>query len=214
MMPLLRLAPRRGAFSMAGAASTIRFGLASLILMLCCLNVSTARAQQGIEDPDPELRRQLIAAVTAADSFEDRFDAEVWLLDMSQRLRRFMPEREQRLEFLRLVHAEAARAGVPPEIVLAVIEVESHFERFALSVAGAQGYMQVMPFWIEEIGRPEDNLFLAATNLRYGCTILKFYLDRENGNLVNALARYNGSYGRPQYPYKVLEALNRRWYQG
>lgn len=182
--------------------------------MLCCLNVSTARAQQGIEDPDPELRRQLIAAVTAADSFEDRFDAEVWLLDMSQRLRRFMPEREQRLEFLRLVHAEAARAGVPPEIVLAVIEVESHFERFALSVAGAQGYMQVMPFWIEEIGRPEDNLFLAATNLRYGCTILKFYLDRENGNLVNALARYNGSYGRPQYPYKVLEALNRRWYQG
>ncbi|MEC9359358.1 MAG: lytic transglycosylase domain-containing protein, partial [Pseudomonadota bacterium] len=73
---------------------------------------------------------------------------------------------------------------------------------------------QVMPFWIQEIGRPDDNLFLAATNLRYGCTILKFYLDRENGNLVNALARYNGSYGRPQYPYKVLEALNRRWYQG
>ncbi|MCH9827040.1 MAG: lytic transglycosylase domain-containing protein [Gammaproteobacteria bacterium] len=199
---------------MLGPASTIRFRLASLILVLCGLGAPQAWAQQGIDDPDPELRRQLIAAVTAADSFEDRFDAEVWLLDMSQRLRRFMPEREQRLEFLRLVHAEATRAKVSPEIVLAVIEVESHFERFALSVAGAQGYMQVMPFWIEEIGRPEDNLFLAATNLRYGCTILKFYLDRENGNLVNALARYNGSYGRPQYPYKVLEALNRRWYQG
>ncbi len=213
-MPLLRLTPQRGAYAMLGPASTIRFRLASLILVLCGLGAPQAWAQQGIDDPDPELRRQLIAAVTAADSFEDRFDAEVWLLDMSQRLRRFMPEREQRLEFLRLVHAEATRAKVSPEIVLAVIEVESHFERFALSVAGAQGYMQVMPFWIEEIGRPEDNLFLAATNLRYGCTILKFYLDRENGNLVNALARYNGSYGRPQYPYKVLEALNRRWYQG
>lgn len=195
-------------------ASTIRFKLASLILVLCGLGAPQAWPQQGIDDPDPELRRQLIAAVTAADSFEDRFDAEVWLLDMSQRLLRFMPERKQRLEFLRLVHAEATRAGLPPEIVLALIEVESQFERFALSVAGAQGYMQVMPFWIKEIGRPEDNLFLAATNLRYGCTILKFYLDRENGNLVNALARYNGSYGRPQYPYKVLEALNRRWYQG
>jgi len=213
-MPLLRLTPRRGAYAMHGPASTIRFGLASLILVLCGLAAPKAWAQQGIDDPDPELRRQLIAAVTAADSFEDRFDAEVWLLDMSQRLRRFMPEREQRLEFLRLVHAEATRAQVSPEIVMAVIEVESHFERFALSVAGAQGYMQVMPFWIQEIGRPDDNLFLAATNLRYGCTILKFYLDRENGNLVNALARYNGSYGRPQYPYKVLEALNRRWYQG
>ena len=213
-MPLLRLTPQRGAYAMLGPASTIRFRLASLILVLSGLGAPQAWAQQGIDDPDPELRRQLIAAVTAADSFEDRFDAEVWLLDMSQRLRRFMPEREQRLEFLRLVHPEATRAKVSPEIVLAVIEVESHFERFALSVAGAQGYMQVMPFWIEEIGRPEDNLFLAATNLRYGCTILKFYLDRENGNLVNALARYNGSYGRPQYPYKVLEALNRRWYQG
>lgn len=171
-------------------------------------------AQPSPEAPDPELRRVLIAAVSAADSFEDRFDAEVWLFDMSQRLRRFMPDDSERLEFLRLLHEESKRAGLAPEIVLAVIEVESRFERFAISVAGAQGFMQVMPFWIEEIGRPEDNLFVARTNLRYGCTILKFYLDKERGNLVHALARYNGSYGRPEYPYKVLEALNRRWYQG
>lgn len=181
---------------------------------LFCLLSAGASAQWSQTPPDPELRRALIEAVGATASFEDRFEAEVWLLDMSQRLARFMPDPAQRFEFLRLVHAEATRAGVAPEIVLAVIEVESRFERFALSVAGAQGYMQVMPFWIKEIGRPEDNLFVAQTNLRYGCTILRFYLDKERGHLVNALARYNGSYGRPQYPYRVLEALSRRWYQG
>ncbi|MFA5938486.1 MAG: lytic transglycosylase domain-containing protein [Sinimarinibacterium sp.] len=167
-----------------------------------------------IEAPEPELRDLLAHTIGAADSFEHRFDAEVWLVDMSSRMQRYVGEDAQRLELLRLVHSEARRAKLSPELVLAVIEVESRFDRYALSVAGAQGLMQIMPFWLKEIGRPDDNLFHVRTNLRMGCTILKYYLDKEHGNLVNALARYNGSYGRIDYPSKVIESLNRRWYRG
>ncbi len=163
--------------------------------------------------PDPELRELLVKAVNAADSFEHRYDAEVWLVDMSERLKRLLPDDTQRLELLRLVHREARRAKLAPELVLAVIEVESYFDRYAVSVAGAQGLMQVMPFWLKEIGKPDDNLFQIETNLRMGCTILKFYLDKEQGNLVNALGRYNGSLGRVEYPIKIINALNRRWYR-
>lgn len=162
-------------------------------------------------DPDPALRAALMAAVTEADSFPHRFDAEVWLLDMSVRLQRYLPDDAERFEFLRLVHAEARRARLSPELVLAVIDVESRFDRYAISHAGALGLMQVMPFWLKELGRPDDNLFNVQTNLRYGCTILRHYLDREKGNLLPALARYNGSYGRPQYPALVTRALSARW---
>ena len=117
------------------------------------------------------------------------------------------------MEFLSLLHAEATLAEVPPELVLAVIEIESAFERFAISHAGALGLMQVMPFWLEEIGRPGDNLFNVQTNLRFGCTILKYYIDMEKGDLVRALARYNGSLGKTKYPYKVLDALHKRWFR-
>ena len=167
--------------------------------------------------PDPELRNLLLAAVSASDSFDHPFDAEVWLSDMSDRMERHVPraipDREERLTFLRLVHREARRANVAPELVLSVIEVESKFDRFAISKAGAQGYMQVMPFWLVELDRPYDNLFNAPTNLRMGCTILKFYLDREKGDLVRGLARYNGSAGRAKYSHKVLDALSLRWFQ-
>lgn len=167
--------------------------------------------------PDPELRQVLLQAVNSAQSFDHRFEAEVWLTDMSDRLLRFvpraLPETAERLELLKLVHHEARLAQVPPELVLSVIEVESRFDRFAVSTAGAQGYMQVMPFWLQELNRPYDNLFHAGTNLRMGCTILKFYLDKERGDLVKGLARYNGSYGRTQYSDKVLEALSRRWFR-
>lgn len=165
-------------------------------------------------EPEPELRVLLRQAIAEADSFEHRFDAEVWLLDMSARLQRFMRGDAERLEFLRVLHAEANRARIPPELALAVIEVESRFDRFAISSAGAQGYMQIMPFWLKEIAGPEENLFHTRTNLRMGCTILRFYLDKERGNLVPALARYNGSLGKPQYPNLVLRALNRRWQRG
>lgn len=163
--------------------------------------------------PEPELRDLLARTIDAADSFEHRYDAEVWLVDMSGRLKRFMPDERQRLEFLRLVHSESRRAKLAPELVLAVIEVESRFDRYAVSVAGAQGLMQIMPFWLKEIGRPGDNLFHTPTNLRMGCTILKFYLEKEKGNMIHALARYNGSYGRVDYSVKVINALNRRWYR-
>ena len=188
-----------------GAAALLLFALAA-----------PAPAQPGDagQQPDPVLRAKLRQAIERADSFSDAFDAEVWLLDMSTRLERFVPDADERLRMLRVLHAEALAAGVKPEIVLAVIEVESAFDRFAISRAGALGLMQVMPFWIDEIGLPEDNLFDLRTNLRFGCTILKHYLDREDGDLVKALGRYNGSYGRAKYPYKVFEALNKRWYRG
>ena len=165
-------------------------------------------------DPEPELRLLLSKAIAESDSFEDRFEAEVWLTDMGARLQRYIKDDAERLEFLRLLHREATRARIPPELALAVIEVESRFDRFAISSAGAQGYMQIMPFWLKEIAGPEDNLFHARTNLRMGCTILRFYLDKERGNLANALARYNGSYGKAKYPDLVLRVLNRRWYRG
>ena len=108
---------------------------------------------------------------------------------------------------------EAARVELPPELILAVIEVESNFDRYAVSVAGALGLMQIMPFWIEEIGRPDDNLLHTDTNLRYGCTILRFYYDKEKGDLRRALGRYNGSLGRRKYPNKVIDKLSKKWFQ-
>jgi soluble lytic murein transglycosylase-like protein len=180
-----------------------------------CLAALVAPAHAGpTGEMEPELRHLLENAIHQSDSFEHRFDAEVWLTDMSGRLQRFMKDDRERLEFLRILHREAQRAQIPPELALAVIEVESRFDRFAISSSGAQGYMQIMPFWLKEIAGPEDNLFHVRTNLRMGCTILRFYLDQERGNLVGALARYNGSYGKPQYPNLVLRALNRRWNRG
>ena len=179
------------------------------------LAVWMAAAQAGTQArPDPELRRLLRTAITQAASFEDRFEAEVWLTDMAHRLNRWdhIPA-EERMTILRIVHQEATRAGLPPELVLAVIEVESGFDRFAISSAGARGLMQVMPFWVDEIGRPEDDLFDIRTNIRYGCAILKLYLEREGGDYQRALARYNGSLGKRRYPLKVLTALNQRWYR-
>ena len=154
----------------------------------------------------------LLAAVSDADSFPDRFEAEVWLTDMSARLARQVEDPGERIEILTRVHYEADRAGLPPELVLAVIEVESNFDRYAISVAGAIGLMQIMPFWLDEIGRPDDNLLHIDTNLRYGCTILKYYLDKENGDLRRALGRYNGSLGRPEYPNLVMPRWKNRWH--
>lgn len=171
---------------------------------------STLLDAATVERPNAQLRQQLIAAVGVKDGFSDRFHAQVWLADMEYRLKTRVPNLKERLTILRLAHREAIRAQLSPELVLAVIEVESNFERFAISEAGAQGLMQVMPFWLREIGREEDNLLDVSTNLRFGCTILRHYLDREKGNLTRALARYNGSLGRTWYPKRVYKAL-RRW---
>ena len=168
------------------------------------------------EDPAERaaLRAFLDRTINRADSFTDRYDAEVWLVDMSARLERFVDTPETRLGLLRMIHAAATRANLPPELVLAVIEVESHFDRFAISRAGAQGMMQVMPFWKNEIGRREDNLTDNRTNLEYGCRILQFYLQREDGDLHRALAAYNGSSGSQRYSNKVYRAWDQHWRTG
>ena len=132
---------------------------------------------------------------------------------MSRRLERQVKNPEERIRILKLVHLEANRAELSPQLVLAVIETESNFDRYAISVAGAIGLMQIMPFWLDEIGRPNDNLLHVETNLRYGCTILKFYLDKENGDLRRALGRYNGSLGKRKYPNKVIDKLTKKWFQ-
>jgi len=158
-----------------------------------------------------QLRLFLEQNISESDSFEDRFDAEVWLLDMSTRLQPFVTDPSTRLRLLQNIHRYASRSQLPPDVVLAVIEVESHFDRYAISRSGAQGLMQVMPFWREEIGRSEDNLTQVATNLSYGCRILQFYLQREGGRLSTALARYNGSVGSRRYSDKVEAAWRRTW---
>ena len=185
--------------------------LATLLLLLAA--PAPASVQGAPDDIDPELRRVLREAVDTADSFADRFDAEVWLTDMSRRLERQLPDTAERMLILRLVHGYAAMFDLPPELVLAVIDVESNFDRYAISWAGALGLMQVMPFWRDEIGRPDDDLHDIQTNLLYGCRILAYYLEKEKGDRRAALARYNGSRGQRWYPDRVFDRLSSKWYQ-
>jgi soluble lytic murein transglycosylase-like protein len=143
--------------------------------------------------------------------FKSSADAQRWLAEMDARLERRVPDRKQRLELLRTVHYEALRARLDPQLVLGIIEVESGFRKYAVSAAGARGYMQVMPFWLKLIGEPKHNLFHMRTNLAYGCAILRHYLDVEKGDYFRALGRYNGSLGKAEYPNMVLAAWKGRW---
>lgn len=134
-----------------------------------------------------------------------------WLLDMSARLETRIPDVQTRVDLLKTIHYEAMRAGLDAQLILGLIQVESGFRKYAVSTAGARGLMQVMPFWVELIGdTKQHNLFQLRTNLRFGCTILRHYLDIEHGNMVRALQRYNGSLGRPEYSNLVLAAA-RQW---
>lgn len=181
----------------------------TLLAALLLASVGVAQASP-VAMPDPELRARLKHAVGAADGFEDRYAAQVWILEYSERIKNYIPDQAQRFAFLKNVHAEAVRAKLKPEWVLAVIHIESRYDRLAVSYAGALGYMQIMPFWLAEL-KEKGSLFNMQTNLRMGCTILKYYLDKEDGNFAAALARYNGSYGRPEYPNLVISALNTRY---
>jgi len=142
--------------------------------------------------------------------FKD-LDTRAWVRGMTRGVAARFPDEESARQFLALVRYEAMRAGLDPHLVLAVIDVESRFRKYAVSKAGARGLMQVMPFWVKELGEASHNLFQERTNLRYGCTILRHYLDREKGNMTNALARYNGTLGQPQYSNRVLKAWRERW---
>ena len=141
-------------------------------------------------------------------------DTRAWVRAMSRRVSKSFPDEDAARQFLMVVRYESMRAGLDPHLVLAVIDVESKFRKYAVSRSGARGLMQVMPFWVKEIGEPGQNLFHERTNLRYGCTILRHYLDRERGNIANALGRYNGSLGQAEYPNLVFRALRDRWQLG
>ena len=193
-----------------------RLGKQLLIGFLAVFFASAAHAGAQVYEPlSASVRAVLHKAV--ADSaaprlaFASQAEAYGWLAEMSRRLEKHMPDKAVRLDFLKTVHYEATRAGLDPQLILGLIQVESGFKKYAVSSAGARGFMQVMPFWVREIGAADQNLFHLRTNLRYGCTILRHYLDIEKGDLYRALGRYNGSLGRPEYPNLVVAAWRNRW---
>ena len=187
-----------------------------LIAALCLLGASAAYGgAQQYEPLSASVRAALHKAVSDArpsvSSFKTPMEAADWLGEMSRRLEKRIPNREYRIDLLRSVHYEATRAGLDPQLVLGLMQVESGFRKYAVSSAGARGYMQVMPFWVKVIGRPDDSLFDLRTSLRYGCTILRHYLDIKKGDLYRALGRYNGSLGKPEYPNMVRAAWQNQW---
>jgi soluble lytic murein transglycosylase-like protein len=190
----------------------VRQAAASLALAVTAL-LAAPCAFAGAQQYEPlanSVRAALSRAVSDRAEPQLRFaapeDAYRWLLEMSDRLAARIPDLRFRVELLKTVHYEATRAGLDPQLVLGIIEVESGFKKYAVSSAGAHGLMQVMPFWVGLIGDRQTNLFHLRTNLRFGCTILRHYLDIEKGDLYRALGRYNGSLGRPEYPGLVLGA--------
>lgn len=157
------------------------------------------------------LQRALADTPVTRTAFRNPADGEAWLKEMSRRLAKRMPDEAERLEFLTTLHWEASRAGIDPQLMLGLIQVESGFRKYAVSPVGARGYTQVMPFWIKTIGSPDHNLFQLRTNLRYGALILRYYIDIEHGDLFRALGRYNGSLGQLEYPTLVVNAWKRNW---
>ncbi len=186
-----------------------------LFLIAACLPGLALAGAQVYEPLSASVQAALHKSVADGSSpriaFRDKQEAEAWLDAMSQRLERTFPDAAQRRDFLITVHYEASRAGLDPQMVLGLIQVESGFKKYAISTASARGYMQIMPFWVKLIGTSDNNLFHQRTNLRYGCTILRHYLDIEKGNLYRALGRYNGSLGKAEYPNLVLGAWKSRW---
>lgn len=188
-------------------------------LTVCIASLTARTAFGGNQQYEPlaastqvGLRASIADKPAPQHGFSDSIEAVNWLTEMSRRLDRRLPRFEARLDFLRTIHYEATRAGLDPQLILAIVQIESGFRKYAISSAGARGYMQVMPFWIGLIGRDEDNLFGLRTNLRYGCVILRHYLDIERGDLYRALGRYNGSLGKPEYPNMVMAAMRTAWH--
>ncbi|WP_341675631.1 lytic transglycosylase domain-containing protein [Niveibacterium sp. SC-1] len=186
-----------------------------LIAALACLPALAYAGAQQYEPLAASVQAALHGAVSDARAPEPIFPSPEekvrWLGEMSQKLAKRMPDPQERLDFLKTVYYEAQRAGLDPQLVLGLIQVESGFKKYSVSGAGARGYMQVMPFWVDLIGSKGQNLFHIRTNLRFGCTILRHYLDIEKGDYYRALGRYNGSLGRPEYPNLVRGAWERQW---
>jgi soluble lytic murein transglycosylase-like protein len=167
------------------------------------------QAEEHLAPSVAMLMSRAVADAPVPADYATRSDVAPWVESMSRRLAPRIPDASERRDLLATVHYEAVRAGLDPMLVLGVIHHESGFKKYAVSVADARGYMQVMPFWTRLIGPGEQNLFHLRTNLRYGCVILRHYLDRENGDLFRALGRYNGSLGRAEYPTAVSAAMRR-----
>ena len=187
---------------------------ALMLSLVLAANVAFAGAQQeeSLSNSVKALMQKSISdSAVPKLFFSDEIAAQKWLTAMSERLKNRMPDQAMREDFLRTVHYEATRAGLDPQLVLGLIQVESGFKKYAVSAVGARGFMQVMPFWVSSIGAPEHDLFHLRLNLRYGCTILRHYLDLEHGDLYRALGRYNGSLGQAQYPNAVVGAWRRYW---
>jgi soluble lytic murein transglycosylase-like protein len=183
---------------------------AFVALAWSCVLPGAARADQ---QRDPELKALLQKIIGSSDCFADKFESEVWYKTMEPRLARLVPMHAARVEILNHVYCEAKRdpsLQLPPDLVLALIEVESRFDPWAVSPAGAVGLMQVMPFWPRELG-VQNQLVRVESNIRMGCEILRFYLRAENRNWTRALARYNGSVGRTTYPALVMQRWQRVW---
>jgi len=183
----------------------------AFVALACCgVLPGTAHADQ---QRDPELKALLQKIIGSSDCFADKFESEVWHKAMEPRLARLVTTHDARVEILDQVYCEAKRdpsLQLPPDLVLALIEVESRFDRWAVSPAGAVGLMQVMPFWPRELG-VQNQLVRVAPNIRMGCEILRYYLRAENRNWSRALARYNGSVGRSTYPALVMQRWQRVW---
>ena len=184
-------------------------------LLLVLLAQASLAGNQLYEPLSTSVQAALHAAVsdhaTPFLAFDTVEEARTWLDAMSRKLESRIADRRTREEFLVTVHYEAKRAGLDPQLVLGLIQVESNFRKYSVSSAGARGYMQVMPFWIKLIGQPDHNLFHLRLNLRYGCTILRHYLNIERGDYFRALGRYNGSLGRAEYPNLVVRAWTSNW---
>lgn len=182
-----------------------------LTTALCAGLLGLALPAFADRQQDPQLGKLLSEAIHAGECFEDKFEEQVWLATMEPKLEKIVKNASERRDILHHVHCEARRLSLPPALVMAVIDVESRFDRWAVSSAGAVGLMQVMPFWPRELGMTNEQLVRVPHNLRMGCTILKFYLEREKGDYTRALARYNGSVGRRNYADLVLVRLANRW---
>ena len=183
----------------------------SLSLSVAAAFAGAQREEQLSDSVKSALHKAVADTPITRTYFESEVHEKAWLGEMSSRLKKKFGEVEDSLDFLRTAHYESMRAGLDPEMVLGLIQVESNFRKYALSSAGARGFMQVMPFWVKQIGSKEHNLFNLRTNLRYGCIILRHYLDLEKGDYFRALGRYNGSLGQAEYPTLVVNAWKNKW---
>lgn len=188
-----------------------RSSVVKAVMMSLALAIPPACADDSLPKLSDTERETLASSLAQELPHLDQLDIDLWMLSAGPIIQRFNSNEDEQRQIMAQVLRMSHAYDIPTDLVLAVIEIESHFDRYAISHAGALGLMQIMPFWIDEIGQPEDNLMTIDTNIRYGCAILRYYLDRNQGSWHLALAGYNGSTGRTVYSKKVLDAWDQRW---